>query len=168
MEWTGHSGYDNILNNSAMQAVQAYLADIGITNMTYRFLDLPTFRAEYVADGPWTFQYRGSGGPLYGANWGAYWSNAGAQGGDFKGYDMAAAGLEDAIAAISSAESDDEYFGAMSAFCKVHNETLPDLLMWMGNRYGAANTSVANFWWQPAAGGGPYIDNAHLWEMVGE
>jgi len=167
MEWTGHAGYDNILHNSAMQAAQAYLAEIGIT-LTYRFLDIPTFREEYSADGPWTMQYRGWGYPIYGAAPSGKWSNAGSQGGDFKGYDMAGSGLEDAIAAIGAAPTDEAYFAAMSDFCSLHNELVPDLQMWVGNRYGAANTSVANFLWQPAGGGGPYVDNAHLWEMVGE
>ncbi len=168
MEWTGHAGYDNILHNSAMQATQAFLADIGITNMTYRFLDIPTFREEYSADGPWTFQYRGWAYPIFGADPSTKWGNTGSQGGDFKGYDMAAVGLEDAIAKINSAPDDEAYFAAMGEFCSLHNELLPDLQMWVGNRYGAANTNVANFWWQPAGGGGPYVDNAYLWEMVGE
>jgi hypothetical protein len=81
---------------------------------------------------------------------------------------MAGSGLEGALAAINAAPTDEEYFDAMSDFCSLHNELVPDLQMWVGNRYGAANTSVANFLWQPAGGGGPYVDNAHLWEMVGE
>jgi peptide/nickel transport system substrate-binding protein len=167
MEWVGHAGYDNLLNNSAMQAVQAYMADIGI-EMTYRFVDVPTFRERYTADGEWTFHYRGTGIPIYGANFGRGWSNGGSQGGDFKGYDMTAVGLEDAVAAIDTATNEEDYFAAITDFCKLHNETLPDLALWIGNRYGAAGVDVANFWWQPAAGGGPYVDNSHLWEMLDE
>jgi hypothetical protein len=54
----------------------------------------------------------------------------------------------------------------MTDFCALHNEKLPDLQLWVGNRYGAASPAVSNFWWQPAGGGGPYVDNAHEWEMT--
>ena len=165
MEWVGHSGYDNIHHNSALQAVQAFLADIGVS-MDYRFVDVPTFRERYTADGEWTYMYRGAGLPIYGANYGRAWANDGSQGGDFKGYDMAAVGLEDAVDAINSAPTTEAYLQAIRDFCGLHNETLPDLVMWIGNRYGAAGDNVQNFWWQPAGGGGPYMDNSHLWEIA--
>jgi peptide/nickel transport system substrate-binding protein len=165
MEWVGHSGYDNIDHNSALQATQAFLADIGI-RMTYRFVDVPAFRERYTADGPWTFHYRGSAMPLYPAEYFRGWSQAGAQGGDFKSFDMVEAGLEDAVRAINAAPTTEEYFEAIRTFCGIHNETLPDLQLWIGNRYGVASTNVADFWWQPGGGGGPYYDQAHLWQMI--
>jgi peptide/nickel transport system substrate-binding protein len=165
MEWVGHAGYDNIDHNSALQASQAFLADIGI-RMTYRFVDVPAFRERYTADGPWTFHYRGSGMPLYPAEYSRAWVNAGADGGDFKGFDMVGAGLEAAVEAINAAPTTEEYFEAIRNFCAIHNETLPDLQLWIGNRYGVASTNVADFWWQPGGGGGPYYDQSHLWEMV--
>jgi peptide/nickel transport system substrate-binding protein len=166
MEWVGHAGYDNIHHNSALQAVQAYLADIGVT-MTYRFVDVPTFRDRYTAEGEWTFHYRGTAMPIYGAEYGRGWSNAGSQGGDFKGFDMVEVGLEDAIAAINMAPTDEEYFDAIRNFCLLYNQALPDLTLWIGNRYGAAGENVMDFWWQPAGGGGPYKDDSHLW-YIGE
>ena len=165
MEWVGHSGYDNIMNNSALQAVQAFLADIGV-EMTYRFVDVPAFRDRYTADGPWTFHYRGSAMPLFPPEYSRAWTDVGVQGGDFKGYSMVDAGLEQAVMDISTATSEEEYREAIRVFCGIHNETLPDLQMWIGNRYGAASERLANFWWQPAGGGGPYYDQPHLWEIV--
>ncbi len=165
MEWVGHSGYDNLHHNSALQAVQAYLSDIGIT-MTFRFIDVPSFRDAYSPDGGWTFNYRGAANPVFAFELERGWTNAGGQGGDFMGFDMAEAGLEDAIANINQAPTTEEYFQAARDFCLLHNQTLPDLQMWIGNRYGAASENVANFWWQPAGGGGPYRNNAHLWEMT--
>ena len=168
MEWVGHSGYDNIIHNSAIQAVQAYLSQIGIQNtITYQFLDVPSFRESYTADGPWTFRYRGWGYPIYGGDPGSKWNNNGSQGGDFKGYDMQSVGLEDAITTISTALTTEDYFQAMTDFCSLHNELLPDLQLWVGNRFGAANPRIAKFWWQPAGGGGPYYDASHLWEISG-
>jgi peptide/nickel transport system substrate-binding protein len=168
IEFTGHAGYDNILHNSALQAVQVYLSQIGVDDMTYRFLDIPTFRTEYAADGPWTFEYRGWAYPIYGADPASKWDNSGSQGGDFKGYDMTASGLADAVVAIKQAPTTDDYFAAMTDFCGLHNELLPDIQLWVGNRYGAASQGITNFWWQPAGGGGPYYDSSYLWEMSGE
>lgn len=165
MEWFGHAGYDNILHNSALQAVQAFLAEVGITDVSYGFQDIPTFREQYSPDGPWEYRYRGWAYPIYGADPGDKWSNAGGQGGDFKGYDMVAEGFEDAVAAIREAPTTEEYFVAMTDFCALHNEKLPDLQLWVGNRYGAASEDIGNFWWQPAGGGGPYIDGSHTWSM---
>jgi len=56
----------------------------------------------------------------------------------------------------------------MTDFCGLHNELLPDIQLWVGNRYGAASQGITNFWWQPAGGGGPYYDSSYLWEMSGE
>jgi peptide/nickel transport system substrate-binding protein len=161
-EWVTHAGYNNIHHNSALQAVQAYLADIGV-NMTYRFVDVATFRERYTADGEWTFHYRGATMPYYGAEWPSKWTNAGSQGGDFKGYDMVETGLEEAIQKIDQAPTIEEYFQATRDFCLLHNQLVPDLQLWIGNRYGVADTKVQNFWWQPAGGGGPYKDDSHLW-----
>jgi peptide/nickel transport system substrate-binding protein len=165
MEWVSHSGYDNIHHNSALQAAQAFLADIGI-DMTFRFVDVPTFRERYTKDGPWTFHYRGGDIPLYPPSFARNWSQGGAQGGDFKGFDMIGSGLQAALDVINSAPTTEAYFEAIGEFCALHNETLPDIQLWMGNRYGAASKEVANFWWMPAGGGGPYYDNAHNWVMV--
>lgn len=166
MEWVGHSGYDNILHNSALQAMQAYLAQIGINNtITYQFLDVATFRDTYTSDGPWTFRYRGLGYPIYGGNPANNWGSAGGQGGDFKGYDTQAAGLDGAIDAINTALTTEDYLQAMTDFCSLHNELLPDLQLWVGNRFGAASSRLVDFWWQPAGGGGPYYDHSHLWDI---
>jgi len=84
----------------------------------------------------------------------------------FCGYDMEAAGLEDAIAKINQAPTTEEYFQASRDFCLLYNQLIPELMMWVGNRYGVANDRVKDFWWQPAGGGGPYINNAHLWHIA--
>lgn len=165
MEWVGHAGYDNTAHNSALQAVQAYLSQIGINDFSYRFVDIPTFRASYSPDGDWQNQYHGFGVPRFGNDVGRLWSNGGALGTGVTGYDYDADGFADAIAAISAAPTIDDYNAALGDFCRLHAEMLPDLQMWVGNRFGAADPSIANFWWQPAPAGGPYQDNAHTWAV---
>ena len=165
MEWVGHAGYDNTAHNSALQAVQAYLAQVGIDDFSYRFVDIPTFRAGYSPGGDWRDQYHGFGVPRFGNDVGRLWTNAGAMGQDLTGYDYDADGFAQAAAAISAAPTIDDYNAALGDFCRLHAETIPDLQMWVGNRFGAADPSIGNFWWQPAPAGGPYQDNAHTWTV---
>ena len=59
-----------------------------------------------------------------------------------------------------------EYFKALTELNDLHNEKLPVLYMWVETRFGAALKTVKDFHWFPAAGGGPYLDDSHLWSIV--
>lgn len=167
MEWVSHSGYDNLQHNAAMQTVQSYLEAIGIT-MTYRFLDVPAWRAFYTNEGPWTFGYRGASAPLSPHEFSRNYTNTGAQGGTrFKGFDMIESGFEAVLDRLNTASTNEEYLAALTELSSLHNRLLPDLPLWTGIRYGAASNRLKNFWWQPASGGGPYYDRSHLWEVIG-
>ena len=39
--------------------------------------------------------------------------------------------------------------------------------MWTAIRYGAASANLQDFYWFPAAGGGPYEDHPELWSVGG-
>jgi peptide/nickel transport system substrate-binding protein len=158
-----HAGYNNTLNNAALQAIQQYLAQIGIDDFSYRFLDVPSWRNLYTKGGDWTIGFRGWGVPLYGADPYFQMSNAGRQGGDFRGYDFDNNGFPEVLTRVTSAPTNQEYFGALTELNELHNAQLPVLYMWVETRYGAANTRVRDFHWFPAAGGGPYIDDSHMW-----
>ena len=160
-----HAGYNNAPNNTALQAIQQYLARIGINKFSYRFLDVPSWRTLYVKDGDWTIGYRGWGVPLYGADPYFQMSNAGRQGGDFRGYDFDNNGFPAVLANVTSAPTNEAYFAALRELNELHNAQLPVLYMWVENRFGAASKKVRNFHWFPAAGGGPYIDDSHLWHI---
>jgi len=165
MDIVSHSGYDNALNNAALQAVQGYLSQIGITDVKYKFLDVPSFRSFYKMDGDWSITYRGWGAPIFGADPAFLVSNAGGNGGNFSGYDYDSKGFPEALAKVTSAPTTDGYFKALTELNDLHNSLIPELMMWVGNRYGAASKRAKDFYWFPAGGGGPYIDHAEKWYM---
>ena len=158
-----HAGYNNPVNNTALQAIQQYLAKIGITKFTYRFLDIPSYRTLFVKNGDWKIAYRGWGVPLYGADPYFQMSNAGQQGGDFRGYDFDGNGFPALLSKVTSAPDNQSYFAALKQLNELHNAQLPVLYLWVETRFGAASRKVKDFHWLPAAGGGPYIDDSHLW-----
>ena len=160
MHITTHTGYDNQPNRDAVQAMQAYLADIGIES-EMRFLDLPTWRATYRTP-DMEFAYRGTAGTVYGYAFGQ-WLTTDKIGTGVTGYDYAADGYDELIAKITSAPSDEEYRRLLGELCLLQNQTLPDIYLWVGLRFGAANKRVKNFYWYPAPGGGPYDDHAETW-----
>ena len=162
-----HAGYNNTLNNAALQAIQQYLAQVGINDFSYRFLDVPSWRSLFTRGGDWTIGYRGWGVNLFGADPYFQMSNAGGQGGDFRGYDFDGNGFPEVLSRVTAAPNNEEYFAALTEMNELHNAQLPVLYMWVETRYGVASTRVRDFHWLPAAGGGPYIDDSHLW-YIGE
>jgi peptide/nickel transport system substrate-binding protein len=158
-----HAGYNTALNNAALQAIQQYLSKIGINKFSFRFLDVASWRTFYVKDGNWTIGLRGWGVPMYGADPYFQMSNAGGQGGDFRGFDYDSKGYPELLAKVTSAPTNESYFNALKAVNELHNAHLPVLYMWVETRFGAASSRVKEFFWHPAAGGGPYIDDSHLW-----
>ena len=121
----------------------------------------------YKADGDWSIGYRGWGYPIFGANPAFLMSNAGGQGGDFYGYDYDSHGFPAVIEKVKSVPTLEEYYHALTELNDLHNSQLPELMMWVGNRYGAASKKVKDFHWIPAGGGGPYVDHAEKW-YIGE
>ncbi len=161
-----HAGYNNALNNAALQSMQQYLSRIGITKFSYRFLDVASWRTLYTKTGAWTIGFRGWGVPMYGADPNFQTSNSGGQGGDFRGYDFDNNGFPEVIKKVTAAPTNQEYFKALTALNELHNAQLPFLYMWVETRFGAALKTVKDFHWYPAAGGGPYLDDSHLWSIV--
>ena len=161
IDWITHPGYANPMMQDAIQASQAYLADIGI-KAEMRYLDLPTWRSTYPA-GDYGMGYRGQGYRIFAPPLDALYTNAGGQGGDMVGWDWAATGFEDKVTEINTAPTFDEYKARLGELCMMENEQLPWLPMWVGDRFGALNKRVHDFYWYPAGGGGPYDDHAELW-----
>jgi len=155
-----HQKYNNQPNRDAVQAMQAYLKDVGIES-EMRFLDMPTWRATYRTS-DMEFAYRGTSGTLFGYNFGQ-WLSTHKLGTKVSGYDYAAEGYDELIARIGNAPDVETYKNGLSDLCKLQNETLPDIYLWVGLRFGAANERVKDFYWYPAPGGGPYEDHAERW-----
>jgi peptide/nickel transport system substrate-binding protein len=160
-----HPGYANPMMQDVIQAIISYLAEVGI-EAEIRFLDLPTWRTTHVLEG-YDLSFRGMGLPIYTRSYSVIESNAGRQGGDAIGYDFEADGFEAAIEAVYAATDYETYAQRMGELCALENEVLPNLYMFVGDRFGAASLSLKDFYWYPAPGGGPYDDHAELW-YIGE
>jgi|GEM_PF-5943860 len=65
---------------------------------------------------------------------------------------------------MNAAFTPDEYRAARTALCKYQNEQATFAYFWVSTRFGVARTGIDNFYWFPAPGGGPYLDNAQLWD----
>jgi peptide/nickel transport system substrate-binding protein len=165
IDWITHPGYANPLMKDAIQATQAYLADIGI-QAEMRYLDLPTWRSTYMGEG-YQMGFRGQAYRIFGPPLEQLYTNAGGQGGQYIGWDFAATGFEDVVAQINAAPTFDEYKAKLGELCMMENEQLPWLPMWVGDRFGAVNKRVKDFYWYPAGGGGPYDDHAEMWYIEG-
>ena len=161
MDVIGYKGDPMTL--SAMQAVQNYLSQIGIS-FTHTALDVPSYRASYSADGDWGIVYRGTGGMPWTVDPTMMFSNGGAQGGDFRGYDYS--DMDATIASLGAADTNEAFFDTLGAINAMVNENATQVWLWAGKAYGASLKRVKNFHWYPANGGGPYMDNAHLWELA--
>ena len=165
MNVISHSGYNTLAHSSALQAIQSYLADIGVT-FNYQFIDVPSFRSRYASGaGKWEFAYRGWAAPMFGADPAFLCSNEGRMGGEFSGYDYSDKGFPEVIEKIKIAPDMEAYEKGLTELNDLHNDYLPDLMMWVGDRFGAAAKKVKDFHWIPAGGGGPYVDHSEKWYM---
>jgi peptide/nickel transport system substrate-binding protein len=50
--------------------------------------------------------------------------------------------------------------------CKMTNEQLPVLPLWIAQRFGGVSKKAGNFIWTPAPGGGRYYDAAETWTIA--
>ncbi len=162
MELIGYKGDPMTL--SAMQAVQDYLAKIGITQFSHTALDGASYRAKFKAGGDWAIVYRGSGGDPYTLNTHQFFDNAGTHGGDFAGYDYDPI-FKDIIRDIDTAKTTEAFMSALTEYNNEANKLATITYLWAGKAYGAASKAVKNFHWYPGNGGGPYEDHAELWTM---
>lgn len=161
IDWITHPGYSNPLMRDAIQASQAFLSEVGI-EAEMRYLDLPTWRSTYLAEG-YDMGYRGIAFRIFGGPMELLYTNTGGQGGDLIGWDFTETGFAQVVDEINTAPTFEEYQAKLGELCMMENEQLPFLAMWVGDRFGAANKRLQDFYWYPAGGGGPYDDQVELW-----
>ena len=148
---------------SAMQAVQSYLAEVGIT-FNHTALQVAAFREQNSKDGSWEITYRGSSGLAYAFDPNQYFANDGVLGGDFSGFDYEPY-FTDIINDINVASTADEFTSAISRYNDTANDLATKIYLWAGKAYGASSNDVKGFHWYPTNGGGPFKDHPHLWTL---
>ncbi len=147
--------YTSQLAKDILTVMQANLAEIGI-NATPLFLDVPSWRVKVDQNADFDFTYRGIGaGPAFIAT---NWYTAGNQWG------LEDPNFEQLVADMNAAFTPEEYRVARTALCKYQNEQATFAYFWVSTRFGVAKAGIDNFYWFPAPGGGPYVDNSQLWD----
>ncbi len=149
--------YTSQLAKDILTVFQTNLADIGI-DATPAFVDVPTWRNVVEQNMEFDFTYRGAGaGPAsIGASW---YLEDNIWGLDDPNY-------ADLVSTMDSAFSFDDYRTARTAFCKYQNEQQTFAYFWVSTRYGIASADLADFYYFPAPGGGPYVDHAEKWHIA--
>jgi peptide/nickel transport system substrate-binding protein len=154
--------YEDQLSNDVLVTIQQFLADAGV-EVTLRFVDTPTYN-ELITTTDWNIFYGG-----------------GANGPDpdvtrpyFTGPEppdgvnrvrLESPEMED-LYTKGQQETDPEARAAIyQDICRWQNENQPWGFLWVAERYGAYSSTVENFVWTPAPGGGRYYDAAETWAM---
>ena len=158
--------YNNQFHLDAMAAQQAFLSAVGINTVPLT-QDVPTYNSYFYTGEGWDISYRGVGVNVGNFPFTFY------EAGGFETADGEPLNGElfpELQALIDSArvETDpDAYLGLLQDICTYQNQNALEGYMWTAVRFGAATNNLQNFYWFPAAGGGPYEDHAELW-TVGE
>lgn len=147
--------YTSQLAKDILIVMQANLAEIGV-NAVPLFIDVPSWRVKVDQNADFDFTYRGYGaGPAF---IGTDWYTEGNQWGlDDPTYD-------ELVANMNAAFTPEEYQQARTELCRYQNQQATFAYFWVSTRYGVAKAGIDNFHYFPAPGGGPYVDNAHLWD----
>lgn len=158
--------YNNQFHMDAMAAQQAFLSMIGV-NTTPLAQDVPTYNSYFYSGEGWDISYRGVG-----VNVGNFPFTFYEPGGfaTTDGAPLAGEFFPELQALIDAArvETDaDAYLGLLQDICKWQNENALEGYMWTAVRFGAASPNLVDFYWFPAAGGGPYEDHAERWSVGG-
>ena len=156
--------YSSQFHQDAMAAQQAFLGQAGI-NIVPLVQDVPTYNSYFYTGEGWDISYRGVG-----VNYGNFPFNFYEAGGQptTDGEPLQGQLFPELQALIDAArvESDSEaYLGLLQDICKFQNENALEGYMWTAIRFGAGSDNLQDFYWFPAAGGGPYEDHAELWSV---
>ena len=148
--------YTSQLAKDILTVIQANLADIGV-DVVPTFLDVPTWRTVVDDSDDWDIAYRGYGaGPAsISTDW---YTDPTIWGLDDPNY-------QELVDNMNAAFTAEEYVPARTALCAYQNEAASFAYFWVSTRYGVASSDLVDFYYFPAPGGGPYVDNSHLWSV---
>ena len=161
--------YNNPLSTNVLAAIQAMLAQVGI-NVVPRAVDTPTYNSLVLAPEPdfgeFPMIYAGlqDGPDPSNINVGLNESMIPPAGTNTMRIRMpeVSAAFDAALGEIDASKQPERY----QEVCRAMNANLPWATMWVANRYGVAATSLENFVWTPAPGGGPFDADPEKWDIA--
>lgn len=158
--------YDSQFHSDALAAMQAFLADVGVT-ITPIKQDVPTYNSYFYTGDGWTISYRGVGSGL--ANFPFPFYEAGGQP-TTDGTPLSGGTYQEMLDLIAQARVEGDpaaYTGLIQDICRFQNQNATEGYMWTAIRFGVASSELQDFYWFPGPGGGPYEDHAELWSVAG-
>jgi peptide/nickel transport system substrate-binding protein len=158
--------YSSQFHMDALAAQQAFLGQIGV-GVTPLPQDVPTYNSYFYTGEGWDISYRGVGVNVGNFPF-AFYEPGGFEtvdGGTLQGELFPE--LQELIDAARVEADPDAYLGLLQDICKFQNENALEGYMWTATRFGTGSSDLVDFYWFPAAGGGPYEDSPELWS-VGE
>ncbi len=157
--------YTSQFHIDAMAAQQAFLSDTGVS-VTPLPQDVPTYASYFYTGEGWDISYRGIGVNV--GNFPFAFYEAGGQptvdGEPLAGQSFPE--LQELIAAARVESDADTYLGLLRSICKFQNDHALEGYMWSATRFGTGSANLVDFYWFPAAGGGPYEDHPELWAVA--
>ena len=169
-EVTFDTYYQDAGSKSAMEAIQANLADIGI-KVKIQQMDSASWSARYYGAGtaPGESQLSligGDGGPAaggYGAT-SLHSNNAYPKGGNgWNGFHWTTPGMDAALDAVKAEFDPEARVKLLQNVCKIDSESQTYIQMWATTRYWMVNNRVGNFVNTPGPGMGNYYKAAEMW-----
>ncbi len=156
--------YNSQFHSDALAAMQSFLADVGVT-ITPIMQDVPTYNSYFYTGEGWTISYRGVGAAA--ANFPFPFYEAGGQP-TTDGKPLSGGTYPEMLDLIAKARVEgnpDTYTELIQDICRFQNQNATEGYMWTAIRFGVASSKLQDFYWFPAAGGGPYEDGSELWTV---
>lgn len=160
--WTYYTSQDQ---KDALQAIQAYLSDVGI-KVVPRLMDVPAYNAQFYTGIGWDMSYRGATGNLARYSFGNYLSDGypGAEGNSLSGYKNAE--FDQLLRQAQSESRADRYLELLKEIGRWQNEEAIDVYLWTSTRYAAVSKKVEQLYWYPVPGSmSVYEDHAETWSV---
>lgn len=159
-----HTYYSSQFALDALAAMQAFLLDVGV-EAAPKPVDVPTYNSYFYTGQDWDISYRGVGSNMI-YPFQFYLPGGFPDLGEETLIGPAFDELQELIAAAQAESDTDAFLGIMQDICKFQNENALEGYMWSSIRFGVGSADLADFYWFPAAGGGPYEDHAELWSVA--
>jgi peptide/nickel transport system substrate-binding protein len=157
--------YQDQLSQDVLVTIQQMLADVGVT-VTLRAVDVPTFNTIGPDPTQWEMYFAGAAnGPdpdVMATHFESKESNPSVR--NWSGIkdpqldELFAQGRQETDAAARAE--------VYQEICRIMNEQVYIASLWVPTRFGGVSTSVQDFVWIPAPGGGRYYDAAETWSVT--
>lgn len=153
--------YNDQLSQDVLLTIQQFMADAGVT-VDIRAVDVPTFNQISPDPKAWTMMFAGAAnGPEPDVI-----STGLETGQPNNNYGVSDPDLDKLWAEGRSTVDPDARAKIYQEACKIINDKVYWATMWVPTRFGGVSTSIENFVWVPAPGGGRYYDQAELWSLA--